>query len=284
MKKSVLALALSFTLAACSSGGGGGGNSAPSKPAENTPTQKPNSTATQPAQTTQPATTVVTPPAKPTPTVKGSLAGVKEDLREQVKNLKTIVLNGAQIDLASENVGFVERDLGNGLKGKAYNQAYSAIGYALPKNVQTDKYGRVIDERVSAGDTDIYGLTTKFSELPKSGTAIYNGVSFGANSQGKLTLHADFGTTKLVSGSITERKLLSNGKKLDEITLLPTKLNQYVSNGEEIHFAGRALANVEGVAVSSAYGGKFMGPSAEEVVGYVADDYNNPYEGFAGSK
>lgn len=284
MKKSVLALALSFTLAACSSGGG---NSAPSKPAENTPTPKPSSTATQPAQTsqpTQPTTTVVTPPTKPTPTVKGSLAGVKEDLREQVKNLKTIVLNGAQIDLASENVGFVERDLGNGLKGKAYNQAYSAIGYALPKNVRTDKYGRVIDERVSAGDTDIYGLTTKFSELPKSGTAIYNGVSFGANSQGKLTLHADFGTTKLVSGSITDRKLLSNGKKLDEITLLPTSLSQYVRNGEEVHFAGQAIANVEGITVSSAYGGKFMGPSAEEVVGYVADDNNNPYEGFAGSK
>lgn len=283
MKKNLLAMALSFALVACSSGGGG--NGAPNPPATNPQEKTTSPEAPKPTTQTQPASTSsTTQTPKNTESVKGSLVGVKEELREQVKNLKTLVVNGAQIDLASENVGFVERDLGNGLKGKAYNQAYSAIGYALPKNVRTDQYGRVIDERVSAGDTDIYGLTTKFSELPKSGTAIYNGVSFGANSQGKLTLHADFGTTKLVSGSITDRKLLSNGEKLDEITLLPTKLNQYVSNGEEIHFAGQAIANVEGVAVSSAYGGKFMGPSAEEVVGYVADDNNNPYEGFAGSK
>lgn len=284
MKKNLLTMALSFALVACSSGGGSNGSS--NTPTATTPPSNTASTDTsKPAtQTSSKPTTPTTQPVKAKETVKGSLSGVKEELREQVKNLKMIDVNGMKIDLASENVGFIERDLGNGLKGKAYNQAYSAIGYALPKNVKTDQYGRVIDDRVSAEDTDIYGLTTKFSDIPKSGTATYKGVSFGANSQGKLTLKADFGTTKLVSGSITERKLLSNGKKLDNITLLPTELSQYVRNGEEIHFAGTAHANVEGMPVQSVYGGKFMGPNAEEVVGYVADDNNNPYEGFAGSK
>lgn len=260
MKKSLLVITLGLVLTACGGGGSGGGSGSSSS-----------------AQSAQPSNIN-------TQAVTNSLTLVRADLQEQVKALKQIDINGTAIDLASENVGFVERDLGNGLKARAYNLPYSAIGYVLPKDVKTDKYGRVIDSRVSAEDTSELGLATAYKDLPTSGTFTYTGVAFGANSQGLLTLNADFGTTKMVSGSISDRKLISSGANLSEITLLPTDIKQYVYNGEEVHFVGAATANVEGYTVRSAYGGKFMGPNAEEVVGYVADDYGNPYEAFIGKK
>ena len=268
MKKLVLVTALSLVLSACSSSGGGGGSS---------------------SQNSSKDTTTQTPPKSETKSdtvknqVKGALSQVKADLQEQVKTLKQINVDGKLIELAQEPLGFVEKDLGNGKKGKAYNLAYSGIGYILPKDVKTDEYGRVIDERASADDVGIFGLATKFKDLPKSGTAHYSGVSFGANSEGKLTLTADFGN-KQVSGSITERKLLSNNQALSSINLLPASISQTKFAGEEIHFAGIAQANVEGSLVQAPYGGKFMGPKAEEVVGFVADDHNDPYEVFSGKK
>lgn len=45
-----------------------------------------------------------------------------------------------------------------------------------------------------------------------------------------------------------------------------------------------ARANVDGNTVEAPYGGKFMGPKAEEVIGVVADGYRYPYEVFAGQK
>lgn len=252
MKNLVLVTALGLALTACS-GGGSGSDSG-------------------------------TPETKTPVTQTASLDFVRDDLKEQVKTLKQIVVNGVKVDLSSEGIGFVERDLGNGLKGKVYNLAYSAIGYALPNNVKTDGYGRVVDGRVSVNDTSELGLTTKFAELPKEGVITYTGVSFGANSQGKLTLKADFGNTKQISGAITERTLLSNGNKLFDIDLQSADIKQYMRGSDEIHFIGEAKSNVDGYVITAPYAGKFMGPEAEEVVGYVFDDQNNPYEGFAGKK
>lgn len=268
MKKLLLVTALGLVLSAC---GSSGGSSSPSttnntkEPTKATPAKNDTSNTSSEAK------------------VKGALSKVSANLQDQVKSLKQINVEGRIIELAQEPIGFVEKDLGNGKKGKAYNLAYSAIGYVLPKDVKTDKYGRVIDERASADDVGIFGLATKFQDLPKSGTAHYSGVSFGANSEGKLTLTADFGN-KQVSGSITERKLLSNNQALSSINLLPASISQTKFAGEEIHFAGIAQANVEGSIVQAPYGGKFMGPKAEEVVGFVADDHNDPYEVFSGKK
>ncbi|EFL79790.1 factor H binding protein domain-containing protein [Actinobacillus pleuropneumoniae] len=256
MKKLLLVSALGLVLTACGSGGGG------SSSANTTNSVKPT-----PAPVVAPK----------------SLDGVRDDLKEQVKALKQINVDGVMIDLASEKVGFVEKDLGNGIKGKVYNQTYSAIGYALPKDVKTDQYGRVIDERASEDDVGEFGLATKFKDLPTAGAYHYSGVSFGANSEGKLSLDADFANKK-VSGEITDRKLLSNGKSLFNLELLETGIRQIAQNGEEVHFAGVAKAKVEGNDVHSAYGGKFMGPNAEEVLGYVADDTGGIYEAFSGKK
>ncbi|HDL4107039.1 TPA: transferrin-binding protein-like solute binding protein [Mannheimia haemolytica] len=268
MKKLVLVTALSLVLSACGSGGGGG--SSASNPNKEATPRSPSKSETKSDTSSQNQ-------------VKGALSKVSADLQEQVKALKQINVDGRIIELAQEPIGFIEKDLDNGKKGKAYNLAYSSIGYVLPKDVKTDEYGRVIDERASANDVGIFGLATKFQDLPKSGTAHYSGVSFGANSEGKLTLTADFGDKK-VNGSITERKLLSNNQALSSINLLSAPISQTKFAGEEIHFAGIAQANVEGNIVQAPYGGKFMGPKAEEVVGFVADDHNDPYEVFAGQK
>lgn len=173
--------------------------------------------------------------------------------------------------------------MGNGLKGKVYNLPYSAIGYVLPKDVKTDQYGRVTDPRVSASDTAELGLATKFADLPKVGQYKYSGVSFGANSQGNFSLLADFGN-KTVSGDITNRKLLNSGAGLSDIKLNTTSISSISVNGQEVHFMGTASTHVEGMTVNSSYAGRFMGPNGEEVVGYVLDDYLNPYEGFIGQR
>lgn len=271
MKKLVLVAALSLVLSACGSGGGG---SSPNT-AKDTGSQTQTNATTPKNETKSDAVSINQ--------AKGALAKVSANLQEQVKTLKQINVDGRLIDLAQEPIGFVEKDLGNGQKGKAYNLAYSGIGYVLPKDVKTDEYGRVVDERATADDVAVFGLATKFQDLPTSGNYTYSGVSFGANSEGKLLLNADFANKK-VSGSITERKLLSNNQTLPAISLLPTDIKETKFSDEEIHFAGVAQSNVDGVNVRAPYGGKFMGPKAEEVVGFVADDHNDPYEAFAGQK
>ncbi|HDL3934958.1 TPA: transferrin-binding protein-like solute binding protein [Mannheimia haemolytica] len=271
MKKLVLVTALSLVLSACGSGGGGGGSSPNNTNVEKEPPKA------------APQNGTSSDVANSQGQVKGALSQVEASLQEQVKALKQINVDGKIIELAQEPIGFVEKDLGNGKKGKAYNLAYSGVGYVLPKNVKTDEYGRVIDERASADDVGEFGLATKFQDLPKSGVARYSGVSFGANSEGKLALTADF-ANKQVSGSITERKLLSNNQSLSSINLLPTSISQTQFAGEEVHFVGVARTKVEGNTVEAPYGGKFMGPKAEEVIGIVADDYRDPYEVFAGQK
>ncbi|QPB42204.1 factor H binding protein domain-containing protein [Rodentibacter haemolyticus] len=261
MKKLLLVTALGIVLSACSGGGGGGSSTSPATPAKDNSQSNANSEST----------------------AKGSLSSVRSDLQDQVKALKQVSVGGVVIDLASENIGFVEKDLGGNIKGKAYNQAYSAIGYALPKNVKTDQYGRVVDGRASVDDMGEFGLGTKFEDLPATGEYRYSGVSFGANSEGKLSLNVNF-ADKTLSGAITDRKLLSSGKELFDINLLKTDIRRISQGGEEIHFAGVAKSNVDGYEVRSGYGGKFMGPNAEEVIGYVADDNANPYEAFAGKR
>lgn len=139
--------------------------------------------------------------------------------------LKQVDIEGKLIDLAQEPLGFVEKDVSNGKIGKAYNLVYSGIGYVLPKDVKTDEYGRVVDERAYAEDVGDFGLTTKFQDLPKLGIYHYSGVSFGVNSEGKLSFNADF-SDKQVNGAITERKLLSDNHPLPSIELLPTTIGQ----------------------------------------------------------
>ncbi len=72
------------------------------------------------------------------------------------------------------------------------------------QSVKTDEYGRVIDERASANDVGIFGLATQIPRFTKirNCTLLWR-IIWCRNSEGKLTLTADFGDKK-VNGSITE--------------------------------------------------------------------------------
>lgn len=210
-----------------------------------------------------------------------SIDDVEYKLRDQVRKLKTIDINGTKINLAKEDNGFYALHIGTA-KTKVYNQAYSAIGHVLPIDVKTDKYGYLQDERVADHAIRTYGWETQFADIPKSGTATYTGASFGADTQGKLTLHADFGAAKITGGAITERTLLSTKEKLNDIELLPSEIVNLDSTA--IQFGDAAKTIIDGVTVKTSYKGRFMGPVAEEVIGTILDGNNQPYETFGGKK
>lgn len=201
-----------------------------------------------------------------------------EGINEQLRELKTVNIDGHKIYLTDEQAGFIERDIGT-KRVKGFNQAYSYVGYSLPRDVKTGQYGQVSDDRVSSGDMNGGGLQTLYKDIPKSGAAVYNGVAFGANSNGKLEMFADF-AGKSVYGNIYNLYLKS-GTRLNDISLNKTSIAQYITTDNEAHFAGKASSFT---SVPLGYGGTFMGPNAEEVIGVVTDKTNKPYVMFAGAR
>lgn len=266
MKKLALTLLSSLVLAACGSGGGGSNtDTTTSRPAVN-----------------QPAPPFVKPTVSQPTTPKTALDSVDSAFRSQVIQEKLIELPNQQTNFAFEPEGWISvENVGNELKLRAYNLPYSAIGYVLPRNVSIDEYGRVIDNRVTTKDNfDIVGLTTKFDDIANLSAATYNGVSFGANSEGKIRFTVDF-ANKNVEGRLYDRTTLKDKKALPEITL---EKGTIMSADSIASFGGMAHATIDGMQVHTPYAGTFMGPKAEEVNGVVLDDRGNPYEAFAGKK
>lgn len=250
MKNYAITLLAGFMLAACSSGGGGSSN-----PAQPSPPQPPK-------------------------TAK-SIDSVQDNLKAKVIEEKTIDIYGQMTNIADMPEGWVNIEkVGDNYYVRGYNLPYLAAGYALPKDVNIDEYGRVVDARVDPDAFDIIGLETKYTDKPTSGSATYNGVSFGANSEGKLSLTANF-TDNTVEGRLYDRTTLKDKKALPIITLEKTEIynddNQAVYNGV-------AHATIDGDVVKTRYIGGFGGPNAEESAGVVLDDRNLPYEAFIGKK
>lgn len=251
MKRYAIPLLTAFVLAACGSGGGGSSSSTPATPA--TPT--------------------------PTPTAK-SIDGVREDLKNQVTAAKTENIHGQLMNIAELPEGWVNIDLGNNMQLRGYNLPYLATGYAVPKDVNIDEYGRVYDERVDPDAFDIIGLETKYSNKPTTGSAMYNGVSFGANSEGKLALTANF-VDNTIEGRLYDRTALKDRRALPEITLEKGDIHNI---NDVATYEGVARATIDGNLIRTRYFGGFGGPNAEESAGVVLDDRELPYEAFIGKK
>lgn len=248
MKNYAIPFLAGLMLAACSSGGGGSSNP---------------------------------PPPTPKPPVTKSIDNVRADLKADVTKEKTVDIYGQMTNIADMPEGWVDiQNVGDNFYVRGYNLPYLAAGYALPKDVNIDEYGRVVDARVDPDAFDIIGLETKYTDKPTSGSATYNGVSFGANSEGKLSLTANF-TDNTVEGRLYDRTTLKDKKALPIITLEKTEIynddNQAVYNGV-------AHATIDGDVVKTRYIGGFGGPNAEESAGVVLDDRNLPYEAFIGKK
>lgn len=252
MKNYAIPFLAGLMLAACSSGGSGSSN----PPA---PTPKPEQK----------------------PTVTKSIDNVRADLKADVTKEKTVDIYGQMTNIADMPEGWIDiQNVGDNYYVRGYNLPYLAAGYALPKNVNIDEYGRVVDNRVKRENFDIYGLSTQYADKPTSGSATYNGVSFGANSEGKLELTANF-ADNTIEGRLFDRKTLKDKQALPEITLEKGA----IVNAENIaSFTGTAKATIDGNVVRTPYAGAFGGPKAEEAAGAVLDDRGNPYEAFIGKK
>lgn len=256
---SISIIALGVTLVGCGSGGGGGASHLPSN--VTTKTAEPQLPATPPT------------------------SQVENEWKAKIREAKLIRLDHTTLrlsddvafpsqifNMADEKIGELKSELGKGWSIRAYNRAYSAVGYVLPIDVLTDNYGRVIDSRANNYMADVVGART---EVLPTGSAHYEGISFGANSEGKLKLSIDF-SNNTVSGSVTDRKLLSTKESLADISLKEAN----ISAVGEHHFSGIA----ESQGVQGSYYGSFFGPNAEEVGGIIRDDLGNKYEGFSGTK
>ncbi|ACL32540.1 transferrin-binding protein-like solute binding protein [Glaesserella parasuis] len=258
---SISMIALGVTLIGCGSGGGGGGSSA-----SNPPSQVP--TKTEPQLPTTPPTSQVESEWK----AKIREAKLIRIDHETLRLSDDVAFPSQIFNMADEKLGKLEQELGRNWVLKAYNLPYSAVGYVLPADVSTDEYGRVIDSRANNYMAEVVGARTEI--LPK-GSAHYEGVSFGANSEGKLKLSINF-SDKTISGSVTDRKLLSTKEALADISLKEAN----ISAVGEHHFSGVA----ESQGIQGSYYGSFFGPNAEEVGGIIRDDAGNKYEGFSGTK
>lgn len=199
-----------------------------------------------------------------------SINFVPFELRETVREAKKILVGDHKISLADEYYGYVEKNIENA-RLKVYNLAYSGVGYVLDSNTQTDAYGQL-----SKGIIDRQDIGENTASLPNADIFTYNGQSFGAKTDGVLTLKADFGS-KTVSGQVTDRRLIDTKQQLSNIILQETAID---SQGKT-HFSGVASYQTDRNVVGS-YEGNFKGPKAQEVVGYINDGNGNFYEGFAG--
>lgn len=192
-----------------------------------------------------------------------------DENEQAIKDSKTLRIGTHKISLADENFGYVTKELGD-KQLKVYNLGYSGVGYVLSKNVQTDEYGQLVNnviEQHNIGEN---------SALPTDKQVFtYHGQSFGAKTDGVLTLKADF-EHKTVEGMVTERRLIDTKKSLSDITLQQTAIKS-----GDYHFEGIAKYQTS-EAVQGKYNGNFKGAGAQEVVGYIFDGKDHFYEGFAG--
>lgn len=199
---------------------------------------------------------------------------VREDFKANVLKAKEIDVEGHKLNLADLPIGFTEKQISADLNSQIYNQVYSAIWLLVPKNTQTNSAEKVIDKNISADNLGITGIVTDSNMIPKTGLITYTGRAFGVNSEGKLSFSADF-NNKQVSGKIYDRKLIATNSDLSDITLKPSP----ISSDTKVHFKGLVESDV-----GAYYGGHFIGPQADEVIGLILDKKNEPYEVFAGSK
>lgn len=194
-----------------------------------------------------------------------------DENEQAIKDSKTLRIGTHKISLADENFGYVTKELGD-KQLKVYNLGYSGVGYVLSKNVQTDEYGQLIKPVIERHE-----IGEKTANLPKGKDIFtYYGQSFGAKTDGVLTLKADF-TNKTVEGTVTERRLTETKQPLSDITLQRATIGA----SDKYHFEGVAKYQTN-EAVQGKYNGNFKGSGAQEVVGYIFDGKDHFYEGFAG--
>ncbi|WP_424405043.1 factor H binding protein domain-containing protein [Pasteurella sp. PK-2025] len=192
---------------------------------------------------------------------------------EMVKNLKIIKIHDGEeeqnLSLADlpEGVKPVELPHSDGKpsKLKVINLPYSTWGWKLVGNVKADEDGFILPpQSVNDGGAGIFGdgtiLSTSRDMIPDKGTAVYEGYSAGVATAGRLRLDVDF-SEKVASGKVYERKM-NTGKTLADIQLGKAV---FVSGEGKTGFVGDATYN----ARKMEYAGTFVGPNAEEVVGYI---------------
>ncbi|MGX2975809.1 factor H binding protein domain-containing protein [Ursidibacter arcticus] len=246
MKKLVLATVLGLVLTACSGGGGSKGGSSSSQNQPNTPI----------------------------PQSSKSIDSVPVELQAEIRELKKITLdNGMVLDLADMPTGYLERNIDTG-KVKGVNGVYYTFGTWVPYDLTYNEYGLPTNNTLYNQQRAAAYITSK-ANLPKNGTAVYEGQSLGAATKGKLRLEVDFGKNE-VFGRIYERRL-DNGKSLSDITL---------SNGHITHWAEGGTGfwgNAQYEGVNGKFDGNFAGPKAEEVMGRVTKD-GAIYVGFGGKR
>lgn len=216
-------------------------------------------------------------------TQNSSTTMLENSLRPLVREAKLIHLSSESLllqekgsissqifNLSDENVGEITKKLGKGWDFKAYNQPYSSIFYALPEDVMTDDRGILTDNRITSPMFQFLGMEAR--KLPNEGIAHYSGISFGKAQTGVVELNVDF-AQKLISGTITERRLVDTSHKLDNIVLNQGEINAN-------YFDGSISSN----EMIGHYQGRFYGPNAEEISGLITDNLNRPYELFTGKK
>ncbi|WP_424411511.1 factor H binding protein domain-containing protein [Pasteurella sp. PK-2025] len=250
MKKSLLVVLMAMVLSAC---GSSDGNSAAwwKKKAGDNPNNKGDEFIPNPN--------------------KHAMDEVDPKYVEMVKNLKIIKIHDGEeeqnLSLADlpEGVKPVELPHSDGKpsKLKVINLPYSTWGWKLVGNVKVDEDGFILPpQSVNDGGANFVEmlLPTANNQLPDKGTAVYEGYSAGVATAGRLRLDVDF-SEKVASGKVYERKM-NTGKTLADIQLGKAV---FVSDEGKTGFVGDATYN----ARKMEYAGAFVGPNAEEVVGYI---------------
>lgn len=256
-------LVASIGLATACSGGSGGGNN-----------DKPNPTYDKKEVNTN--------------TKVPSISYVRDDLKADVRAAKELTI----FDPVTRDTIKVMQlsDYPEGIIKETFQRSGNAatsyariinLAYSANMTFYTNESGEIAYSNFSGG------YVTKYHELPK-GTATYQGLSLGLNTQGLLALKADF-DQKRVEGKIYNRRQ-DDGKALNDIKLESTIIHSEIMSSSATKksilatsFEGYTSTSSDGI--SGKYEGTFGGPNAEEVVGVLTNIYgNNVYEGFAGKK
>ncbi|WP_373777228.1 factor H binding protein domain-containing protein [Glaesserella sp.] len=208
---------------------------------------------------------------------------VDSSYQDAVRQAKTITIDETEISLIDETLGYEMTNIGD-KQVKAYNLAYSAAGYVLPKNVKTDSNGQLMSayENTEGLGYRAVGLSTEYTNLPSSSSdTYYYGKSFGVKTEGNLELTVNF-ANKTLSGSVTDRIETGTTTKLSDIILEQANITPSDENIAE--FSGKATYKTkDNIDVTGSYLGQFMGPNAEEAVGQIKDANGYFYEAYAGS-